>query len=54
MGAINLAVVYPFTAEREAVWNNYKFFGSTALMFLFFLAQGIYLSRHLNKEPQND
>ncbi|UOP01910.1 septation protein A [Kingella potus] len=54
MGAINLAVAYPFTAEREAVWNNYKFFGSTALMFLFFLAQGIYLSRHLTKEPQND
>ena len=54
MGAINLAVAYPFTAEREAVWNNYKFFGSTTLMFLFFLAQGIYLSRHLTQEQKND
>ncbi|MDO4879330.1 MAG: septation protein A [Neisseria sp.] len=54
MGIINLAVAYPFSAEREAVWNNYKFFGAIPLMFVFFLAQGIYLSRHLTQGQKHD
>ena len=54
MGFVNLAVAYPFSAEREAVWNNYKFFGAIPLTFLFSLAQVIYLNRYLPKENKND
>ncbi len=54
MGIINLVVAYPFSAEREAVWNNYKFFGAIPLTFVFFLAQGVYLSRHLPQGQRND
>lgn len=48
MGLANLAAAYMLS---EAQWVNYKLFGSTGLMVLFALAQGIYLSRHL---PQKD
>ncbi|KLT72423.1 intracellular septation protein A [Neisseria arctica] len=47
MGVINLIVAYTFSEE---VWAYYKFIGSTALMLVFFLGQGIYLSRHLPQE----
>lgn len=48
MGLINLLVAYNFT---QAQWVNYKLFGSTILMIIFFIGQGFYLSRHLpNKE----
>ncbi|MDO5640095.1 MAG: septation protein A [Neisseria sp.] len=47
MGLVNIAVAYTFS---EAQWVNYKLFGSTALMIVFFLGQGVYLSRHLPQE----
>lgn len=47
MGLANIAVAYTFS---EAQWVNYKLFGSTALMIIFFLGQGLYLSRHLPQE----
>ncbi len=49
MGGINIVVAYTFINDKQ-VWVNYKLFGSTALMFVFFLGQGIYLSRHLPQE----
>lgn len=49
MGLANIAVAYMFT---EAQWVNYKLFGSTALMVVFMIAQGFYLSRHLPKESE--
>ena len=47
MGLVNLFVAYTFT---EAQWVNCKLFGSTALMIVFFIAQGMYLSRFLPQE----
>ncbi|VEJ20492.1 intracellular septation protein A [Neisseria animaloris] len=47
MGTVNLAVAYTFS---EAQWVNYKLFGSTGLMIVFFIGQGLYLSRHLPQE----
>ena len=49
MGLGNLFVAYTFT---EAQWVNYNLFGSTALMIVFFIAQGLYLSRFLPQENQ--
>ncbi|WP_253354090.1 septation protein A [Neisseria perflava] len=48
MGITNILVFQNFS---EAQWVNYKLFGSTGLMVLFFIGQGFYLSRHL---PQED
>jgi intracellular septation protein len=30
---------------------NFKLFGGMGLMLLFVLAQGVYLSRHVQEEP---
>lgn len=48
MGVLNLYVAYSFSEE---FWVNFKLFGATGLMFAFVLAQGFYLSRHMEQEP---
>jgi intracellular septation protein len=48
MGFLNLLVAYNFSTEA---WVNFKLFGGIGLMFLFVLAQGVFLARHL---PQKD
>jgi intracellular septation protein len=47
MGVLNLVVVYNFST---ATWVNFKLFGGMGLMLLFTLAQGVYLSRHIEPE----
>lgn len=44
MGVANLYVAYEFST---AAWANFKAFGSTGLILLFTLGQGIYMSRHM-------
>ena len=48
MGALNLWVAYTFSTDA---WVNFKLFGGIGLMFVFTLAQGLYLSRYLPDEP---
>ncbi|HEY6510631.1 MAG TPA: septation protein A [Burkholderiaceae bacterium] len=48
MGVLNLWVAYTFST---AAWVNFKLFGALGLMLLFTIAQGVYLSRHLEHEP---
>ena len=47
MGALNLYVAYNFS---EAAWVDFKLFGGMGLMLAFVLAQGFYLSRHIEEE----
>jgi intracellular septation protein len=47
MGFVNLYVAYNFSEEA---WVNFKLFGGMGLMLLFVLAQGFYLSRHIQEE----
>jgi intracellular septation protein len=51
LGVLNLVVVYNFS---EAIWVNFKLFGSLALTFLFVLAQGLWIQRHLPGETQTE
>jgi intracellular septation protein len=48
MGVLNLWVAYNFST---AAWVNFKLFGALGLMLVFTVAQGLYLSRHLEHEP---
>lgn len=48
MGVLNLVVAYNTT---EATWVSFKAYGATALIVLFTLAQGVYMSKHL-PEPE--
>lgn len=47
LGAANIFVFQNFTKDQ---WVSYKLFGSTGFMIVFFIGQGLYLSRHLPKE----
>jgi intracellular septation protein len=47
MGALNLYVAYHFS---ESTWVDFKLFGGMGLMFLFVLAQGLFISRHVQGE----
>ncbi|SNX28559.1 intracellular septation protein [Polynucleobacter meluiroseus] len=49
MGALNLYVVFEYSEE---VWVNFKLFGSTGLLILFVILQGIWLSRHMEHPAQ--
>ena len=51
MGLLNLWVAYTFST---ATWVNFKLFGGIGLMLLFTLAQGLYLSRHIEDTPPAD
>ena len=47
MGVLNLVVAYRFS---ESTWVNFKLFGGMGLMLVFVLAQGAWLSRHMEDE----
>ena len=49
MGLLNLWVAYSFST---GTWVNFKLFGGVGLMLVFTLAQGLYLSRHVQEEPK--
>ena len=44
MGCLNLYVAFEFSEEA---WVNFKLFGSTGLLIVFVIAQGIWLGRHM-------
>jgi intracellular septation protein len=50
MGLLNLYVAYSFSTST---WFTFKAFGTTGLMLVFTLAQGVYLSRHIKAEPES-
>jgi intracellular septation protein len=48
MGLLNLWVAYSFSTDT---WVNFKLFGGIGLMVVFTIAQGLYLSRHIDETP---
>jgi intracellular septation protein len=50
LGVLNIYVAYNFSTSA---WADFKVFGTTGLILVFTLAQGIYLSRHL-PEPKSE
>jgi intracellular septation protein len=51
LGVVNLWVAYHFSTSA---WADFKVFGATGLMLVFMLAQGFYMSRHLEEVPAAD
>lgn len=47
MGVLNLYVAYYYSTST---WANFKVFGTTGLMLIFTLAQGLYMSKYLSDE----
>ena len=44
MGALNLYVAFEYSEEA---WVNFKLFGSTGLLLVFVIIQGVWLARHM-------
>ncbi len=51
MGLLNLYVAFTFPTD---VWVNFKLFGGMGLLFVFAIAQGLYLSKHLESTPSEN
>ncbi len=47
LGLLNLYVAYSFSTST---WFTFKAFGVTGLMFVFMLAQGLYIGRHMQPD----
>ena len=45
MGLVNLYVAYTYSTDA---WVNFKLFGSTAMMFVFIIGQGIVLNKYVD------
>nr|WP_315393373.1 septation protein A [uncultured Duganella sp.] len=50
MGLLNWYVAFVLFKGDTSAWVSFKAFGSTAIMFVFIVAQTVYLSRHM-KDP---
>jgi len=51
MGLLNLYVAFNYSTST---WADFKVFGATGLMLVFTIAQGIYLSRHVEPESTDN
>jgi intracellular septation protein len=49
LGVLNLYIAYNMSTSA---WATFKVFGATGLMLAFMLAQGVYISRHVQPEPE--
>lgn len=49
LGVLNLWVAYTFSTDA---WVNFKLFGVIGAIFVFTLAQGLYLGRYLQDTPE--
>jgi len=50
MGIINIWVAYQFDLDT---WVTFKMFGGLGLMLVFVLGQAMYLSRHIQHNPED-
>jgi len=50
LGFVNLFVAFVLFKAQDEAWVNFKMFGVTGLMLVFFVAQAFYLSKHIKDE----
>ena len=50
LGFINLFVAFVLFKSQDDAWVNFKLFGATGLVFVAFIAQAFYLSKHIKDE----
>ncbi len=51
LGFINLYVAFHYSTD---VWVDFKLFGFTALMLVFILAQGVWLSKYMDEKKEDN
>ncbi len=50
LGALNLLVAFVIFKGDTSAWVNFKVFGATGIFFLFIVAMGVLLSKHMQEE----
>lgn len=50
LGLLNLVVAFVLYKGNTSAWVNFKVFGTTGLFFLFIVAMGLLLSKHMEEE----
>ena len=50
LGALNLLVAFVIFKGDTSAWVNFKVFGATGIFFVFVLAMGVMLSKHMQEE----
>lgn len=50
LGFVNLFVAFVLFKSQDDAWVNFKLFGATGLILVFFIAQAFYLSKHIKDE----
>jgi len=50
LGFVNLFVAFVLFKSNDKGWVYFKFFGATGLLLLFFIAQGLYMSKYMKDE----
>jgi intracellular septation protein len=50
LGALNLLVAFVIFKGDTSAWVNFKVFGATGIFFLFIVAMGLLLSKHMQEE----
>jgi intracellular septation protein len=51
MGCLNLWVANNFDTDT---WVSFKLFGGLGLMLVFVVAQGVYMSRFIKEQPEDN
>lgn len=51
IGAVNLFVAFVIYKDDTSAWVSFKLFGLTGILFVFIIAQTIYLTKYLQDEP---
>ena len=51
MGIINLYVAYNYSTDT---WVNFKLFGSTGLMLVFVVLQGVMLGKYITEDEDSN
>jgi intracellular septation protein len=49
LGALNLYVAYHY---KQATWVSFKSFGETGILFVFIIAQSVWLARYIDEKEQ--
>jgi intracellular septation protein len=52
LGALNLFVAFVVFKDNTSGWVSFKAFGITAIMFVFIIAQTLYLSKYIEEEKE--
>ncbi|QOY96656.1 septation protein A [Massilia sp. UMI-21] len=53
LGLLNLLMAFVVFRSDTGAWVSFKLFGITGILFAFIIIQSLFLSKHIQEDPQN-